>query len=133
MKPKDQIKKRTGHLTRRGFLGIGGMAIAGASLPSAVWGVSTQGGNGEPEKPIIRETRVLGRTGFAASDIGMGCSPVTESNLVRYAYDRGVNYFDTSESYGKGLSETSIGKALPFMEREKIFITRVPLHAHNRY
>jgi len=89
----------------------------------AVWGVASQGGNGEPEKPTIRKTRVLGRTGFAVSDIGMGCSPVRESNLVRYAYDRGVNYFDTSESYGNGMSETSIGKAIPFMEREKIFIT----------
>ena len=123
MKPKDQIKKWTGHLTRRGFLGIGGMAIAGASLPSAVWGASTQGGNGEPEKPIIRQTRVLGRTGFAVSDIGMGCSPVKDSNLVRYAYDRGINYFDTAASYGNGLSETSIGKAMPFMDRGKIFIT----------
>ena len=123
MKEKDQIRKGTGHLTRRGFLGMGGMAIAGASLPSAVWGASTQGENGEPEKPRIRETRVLGRTGFAVSDIGMGCAPVKESNLVRYAYDRGVNYFDTSELYGNGLSETSIGKALPFMDRQKVFVT----------
>lgn len=123
MKPKDQIQKKTGHLTRRGFLGIGGMAIAGASLPAAVWGASAKGENSEPEKPAIRQTRVLGRTGFKVSDIGMGCAQIKESNLVRYAYDLGVNYFDTAESYGQGLSETNIGKAMPFMDRGKIFIT----------
>jgi len=123
MKPKDRIQKKTGHLTRRGFLGIGGMAIAGASLPAAVWGASTREKEGEAEKPSIRQTRVLGRTGFKASDIGMGCAQIKEGNLVRYAYDRGVNYFDTAESYGNGSSEANIGKAMPFMDRGKIFIT----------
>ena len=53
----------------------------------------------------------------------MGCSTVKDSNLVRYAYDRGVNYFDTAEGYGEGESERNIGKAMPFMERKKIFIS----------
>jgi len=53
----------------------------------------------------------------------MGCAPVKDGSLVRYAYDRGINYFDTSEMYGNGLSESSIGKAMPFMDRSKIIVT----------
>ena len=43
-------------------------------------------------------------------------------NVVRYAYDHGINLFDTAESYGNGDSETKIGEAMKHMERDKIFI-----------
>ena len=123
MKPSEHAKEGRGKVTRRQFMGIGGMAIAGASLPTTALGASSQGKSADPEKPGIRETRILGRTGFAASDIGMGASSAKESNLIRYAYDRGVNYFDTAANYGNGASETSIGKAMPFMDRKKVFIS----------
>jgi len=122
---KDNHHKRdgNGNLTRRRFLGMGGMAIAGASLPSTAWGAPTQPKGEFPEKQMIQQNRSLGRTGFMVSDIAMGCAPVKDSNLVRYAYDKGINYFDTSEMYGNGLSESSIGKAMPFMDRSKVFVT----------
>ena len=123
MESSDHRKEGRARLSRRQFVGIGGMAIAGASLPATTWAASSQEKGTEPEKPEIRQTRMLGRTGFSVSDIGMGCASVKESNLVRYAYDRGVNYFDTGENYGNGASETSIGKAMPYMDRKKIFIT----------
>jgi predicted aldo/keto reductase-like oxidoreductase len=123
MKSSDYRKEGKAKLSRREFMGIGGMAIAGASLPATTWAASSQEKGTDLKKPEIRQTRMLGRTGFSVSDIGMGCASVKESNLVRYAYDRGVNYFDTAETYGNGASETSIGKAMPYMDRKKIFIT----------
>jgi len=66
--------------------------------------------------------RTLGRTGFRASEIGMGCGRIAEANVVRYAYDHGVNLFDTAETYGHGDSETKIGQAMQFLDREKVFI-----------
>ena len=51
---------------------------------------------------------------------GAGAS---DSNLVRYAYDLGINYFDTAESYGNGEHERVIGGAMEHMDRKKIFIT----------
>jgi predicted aldo/keto reductase-like oxidoreductase len=42
--------------------------------------------------------------------------------VVRYAYDKGVNYFDTAESYGNGAAERAIGEAMQHMERDKVFI-----------
>jgi len=43
--------------------------------------------------------------------------------VVRYAYDHGINYFDTAESYGDGAAERAIDDAMEFMDRKKIFIT----------
>jgi predicted aldo/keto reductase-like oxidoreductase len=123
MKSKKHTEEGRAKVTRRRFMEIGGMAVAGASLPATAWGASSEGKGADPEKPVINETRILGRTGFTASDIGMGAASLKESNLVRYAYDRGVNYFDTASTYGNGASETSIGKAMPFMDRKKIFIS----------
>ena len=123
MKSSEHIKEGRAKLTRRRFMEIGGMAVAGASLPATAWGASSEGKDTDADKPMIKQTRILGRTGFAASDIGMGAASLKESNLVRYAYDRGVNYFDTGATYGNGASETSIGEAMPFMDRKKIFIS----------
>jgi len=52
----------------------------------------------------------------------MGSVPLRESAVVRYAYDKGVNYFDTAGSYGNGAAERAIGEALQHMDRSKVFI-----------
>lgn len=103
-------------LSRRGFLAVGGAAAAATALPV---------GAGEPEeekKPEIVQWRKLGRTNFRVSDVSAGAG-ASDSNLVRYAYDLGINYFDTAESYGNGEHERVIGGAMEHMDRKKIFIT----------
>ncbi|MBN1906432.1 MAG: aldo/keto reductase [Deltaproteobacteria bacterium] len=114
---KENRKDGRGRVSRRDFLGISGALIAGASIAPISLAAETK------KEIKIKQTRVLGRTGFAASDIGMGCASLTEGNLVRYAYDKGLNYFDTAETYGRGASESAIGKAMPYMDRKKIFVT----------
>jgi predicted aldo/keto reductase-like oxidoreductase len=52
----------------------------------------------------------------------MGTVPLRDADVVRYAYDKGVNYFDTAEGYGNGAAERAIGDAMQHMDREKIFI-----------
>ncbi len=64
--------------------------------------------------------RPLGATGLLVSEIGMGCNRLGEPGpppehwvaLVRRAVERGVNVFDSSESYNWGASESVLGKAL---------------------
>ena len=48
------------------------------------------------------------------SDISFGADRLSPSdeNLVRHAVDRGINYFDTAETYRGGESETALGNAL---------------------
>ena len=66
--------------------------------------------------------RTLGRTGWRVSAIAMGCwgltghwGPVAEDEAIRTihtAIDCGVNLFDTTDSYGLGIGEERVGKAV---------------------
>lgn len=109
-------------ISRRKFFKFGGAAIAGATIKlSPIRDVFSQ--QEETDSHKIKSYRVLGRTGFKVSDIGMGTNRNLEPGVIRYAYDKGVNYFDTAEGYGNGRSERVISEALKFMDRSKVFIT----------
>ncbi len=67
--------------------------------------------------------RILGKTGFAISEIALGTwqvggrwgEPFNEQNALRTienALDHGVNFIDTADVYGGGLSERAVGKAV---------------------
>jgi predicted aldo/keto reductase-like oxidoreductase len=72
--------------------------------------------------PEIKQYRLLGTTDMRISDISFGASQLGHDLvLVSYAFDRGINYFDTAESYTGGNSEESIGKALQG-KRDKVFL-----------
>ncbi len=122
MENQSKSNRNSNEYNRRKFFKIGATAVAagalGLSSKTAV-AMTSQ----EEEMPKIKEFRVLGRTGFKVSDISMGGTRVTEASVVRYAYDHGVNYFDTAEGYGNGNAEKCIGDSMPFMDRDKIFIT----------
>ena len=75
--------------------------------------------------------REYGKTGIKLSSLGFGCMRFPESyeetaEIVRYAIDNGVNYFDTAYGYPK--SEEKLGQALKDGYRDKIYIsTKNPL------
>ncbi len=107
--------------SRRSFMQASGALTVGGILTPLKWVRAKE--SEEEETAKIKKHRLLGRTGFKVSDIGMGTGGLDDPNLVRYAYDKGVNYFDTAESYGNGNSERRIGEALKYLKREDIFIT----------
>lgn len=48
--------------------------------------------------------------------------------LLKYAYDNGINYFDTAYNYHGGKSEGFLGKAIKNFNREDIYIaTKLPM------
>lgn len=73
-----------------------------------------------PEK--IQKYNLLGKTGLKVSDVSCGAISLFEPNVLRYAYEMGVNYFDTAESYLRTQSESYIGQALNDV-RDKVVIT----------
>src|SRR5262249_28612312 len=101
----DGIDRRE-FLRRGAWLGVGVGLVPGAVLAA--------GGVDSPGAPHIRAKRTLGRTGLEVSDIAFGSSRLgeNEDDLVRHAFDSGVNYFDTAEDYTGGAAERAIGKAL---------------------
>jgi hypothetical protein len=60
----------------------------------------------------IKSYRTLGRTGFKVSDVSLGASFLRDVNVVRYAFDKGMNYIDTADSYQGGAAERAIRGAL---------------------
>lgn len=87
-------------MRRRRFLELG--ATAGAGIASGL-GRGVQAA----EAPRIRRLVPLGRTGLEVSDISFGSSRLSDPALVRHAFERGVTYFDTAESYRFGAAEES--------------------------
>jgi len=78
------------------------------------------------------EYRALGRSGIKVSKLGFGCwglggdsyGPVDTRAAIRTlhaAQDAGVNFFDTSDSYGTGSSEFLLGEAF-LSRRDKVLI-----------
>ncbi len=117
MKKSDDGEK----LGRRELLRRGAMAgVAAGLLPLA----GAAGGAARAEsRAEVKRYVTLGRTGLEISDISFGSSRLDagEENLVLDALDRGINYFDTAESYRGGDSEITIGNALRG-KRDKVFI-----------
>ena len=78
------------------------------------------------------QTVTLGSTGIVAQRNGFGALPIQRDNLdtavrlLRKAYERGINYFDTARGYTD--SEEKIGAAFGSMGiRDKIYIaTKTP-------
>lgn len=74
------------------------------------------------------ETRRLGRTEMRPRALGLGCawfgSPGSSdreaTDGVRHAIDLGINFIDTSPSYGE--SERRLGRALAAGYREKVYL-----------
>lgn len=72
--------------------------------------------------PTIKQYKKLGSTDMRISDISFGGSRLRhDAGLVQYAFDRGINYFDTAESYTRGISEETLSKALRG-KRDKVYI-----------
>ncbi|MFU8814246.1 MAG: aldo/keto reductase [Pseudomonadales bacterium] len=95
-------------MDRRKFLQAGAL---GALLPAGK--ALAQNHASRPDQQV-RGYRRLGRTGFEVSDISFGASRLRtgEEHLVHHALDRGINFFDSADSYTGGASERVLGKAL---------------------
>ena len=101
-------------IDRRDFLRMGAGAAIGLSA------ASSKTADAAPPARIRRHVR-LGRTELQISDISFGSSSSSDPALVRHALARGVNYFDTAESYRWGSSEEAIGEAL-VGKRDQVYI-----------
>lgn len=74
------------------------------------------------------EYKLLGRTGVKVSPLCLGCmnfgwgaEEPASIKIIHRALDAGINFVDTADVYGKGASETIVGKALKG-KRDKVFL-----------
>lgn len=80
--------------------------------------------------------RELGKTGLQVSEIGFGVWTVSTAwwgireesvavSMLRKAFDLGINFFDTADTYGDGLGETILAKALGNRRDQMVIATKV--------
>ena len=107
--------------SRRDFLCAS--AAASAALPFA-GAAGAAAGNEISASGEVRRYATLGRTGLRISDVSFGSSRLRpgQEDLVHMALERGINYFDTAESYTRGDSETVLGNALKG-KRDQVVVT----------
>jgi len=115
------VKKsgKSAKLGRRAFLRRGVLASLGMGLFSV-----TSGAQPPPHASTeVHRYAPLGQTGIRISDISFGSSRLRagEEALVQHACDRGINYFDTADSYTGGDAEVTLGNALRG-KRDKVYI-----------
>lgn len=72
----------------------------------------------------------FGNTGRQVSAIGFGgmrfdmkLSEGENAAVVKYAFDRGINYFDSAIGYFDGRSEAIIGRAVRDLPRDEVYVT----------
>src|ERR1700720_259080 len=110
---------RSRAIGRRDFIKKG--ALAGLGVGLAVLNGSASASISPT--PQVHRYAPLGRTGMKISDISFGADRLSpgEEDLVRHAFDLGINYFDTAETYRGGESEIALGNALRG-KRDRVFI-----------
>jgi len=111
-------------MNRREFLKIG---LTGTT--SALFGMTaiseavqhfaaSETGPFEFPKPVYR---TLGRTGLKITVVSFGAMLTPEPEVIRIAFDHGVNYVDTARRYMGGKNEEIVGKALKG-RRDKVYV-----------
>lgn len=131
MKKKDLERRDFLKRAPAALIGLAAAAGAGAGLGDLARATSVEDPKkgGAPSKkatqgpgaeaPKVKQYRRLGRTELDVSDLGMGAAIDVE--VLRYAYERGINFFDTADSYYMGGGEEALGKAFEG-KRDKIVI-----------
>lgn len=75
-------------------------------------------------------TKPYGKTGMDCTVIGFGGMRFPEpdkidemAEVVKHAFDRGINYFDTAPDYCNGKSESIFGAAFADMPRDEFYVS----------
>jgi len=74
--------------------------------------------------------RQMGKWGARVSCFGLGSyltigytvDDETSRNMIRKAYDAGINYFDTANAYARGQGEIALGRCLADLPRSDLFV-----------
>jgi predicted aldo/keto reductase-like oxidoreductase len=126
---------KTNRISRRQFLEQSAMAAGALALAPAALAATTA-----PVRRTAIDQVTLGATGLKLSRLGMGTGSSNGTvqtalghdafnSLVHYAYDQGITFFDTSQTYR---TFPWMAEALKGLPREKIFLqSKIPGRPEN--
>ena len=113
--------KGTTGINRRNFLKVGLAGTTSALLGWEGLADAMQYASAEPFVFPAPVYRTLGRTGLKITIISFGAMLTPEPEVMKIAFDHGVNYVDTARRYMGGKNEEIVAKALKGM-RDKVYV-----------
>ena len=108
-------------INRRDFLKVG---LAGTTSALIGWEGLADAMQLVSAEPFAFPTpvyRTLGRTGMNITIVSFGAMLTPEAEVMKIAFDHGVNYVDTARRYMGGRNEEIVGKALKG-RRHKVYV-----------
>ena len=120
--------KKLAAMNRREFLKLGlvgttSTVLGGSVLADAVQVYAQENStNFTFPAPVFR---TLGRTGLKVSVVGFGAMLTPEPEVIRVAFENGINYVNTSRKYMSGKNEEIVGKALQGWRDKVIVATKI--------
>jgi len=115
------MDKNHSFMSRKEFIIKTSTAIVGIGLAEQVFAEVNQA----KEKPIAKNVKILGRTGFRINPIGFGATRTMEAPLLQAALDAGVNFIDTGRSYFNGQNERMVGEVLSGRRKDAVIQTKL--------
>ena len=113
--------KGTTGINRRDFLKVGLAGTTSALLGWEGLADAMQYASAEPFVFPAPVYRTLGRTGLKITIISFGAMLTPEPEVMKIAFDHGVNYVDTARRYMGGKNEEIVAKALKG-NRDKVYV-----------
>ncbi|HOE18269.1 MAG TPA: aldo/keto reductase [Syntrophorhabdaceae bacterium] len=112
--------KCTVHIKRRDFLKLGAVTASAAMGAVGIGGIlkNAAAATGAFTGPVYR---TLGKTGLKITVVSFGAMLTPEHEVMRAAFDLGVNYVDTARRYMNGRNEEIVAKAIKGI-RDKIYV-----------
>ena len=114
-------KAGSGEVSRRDFLKLSAFSATVAMGLTGVGGILTSASGQAGTFPPSPVYRTLGRTGLKITVVSFGAMLTPEHEVMRAAFDLGVNYVDTARRYMNGRNEEIVGKAIQGI-RDKLYI-----------
>ena len=109
-------------MNRREFLKVGLMGTTSALVGgNALAGAARYYASSGPFDFPAPVYRTLGRTGLKITVVSFGAMLTPEAEVMKIAFDQGVNYVDTARRYMGGKNEEIVGKALKG-RRDKVYV-----------
>jgi predicted aldo/keto reductase-like oxidoreductase len=108
-------------MNRREFLRLGMLGTTGALLGWEGLAEAAQQTAGGPFTFPAPVYRTLGRTGLKITIVSFGAMLTPEPEVIRVAFEHGVNYVDTARRYMNGRNEEIVARALKGMH-DKVYV-----------
>jgi len=121
--------KYAARINRRDFLKLGAVTASGAA---GITGIGTMLKGAASAAGLFPDPvyRTLGRTGLRITVVSFGAMLTPEHEVMRAAFDLGVNYVDTARRYMNGRNEEIVARAIKGI-RNKLYVATKTLGSSN--